>query len=76
MIVSDISADRGIAFEFVYMQGTPSDTWVIDHDMQCHPSVTVIDSGNNQVEGSVTYNSINKITITFTAGFSGKAILR
>lgn len=76
MIVSNLSADKGIEFEFVYMQGTPSNTWVINHNMQCHPNVTVIDSGNNQVEGAVIYDTLNQVTISFTAPFSGKAVLR
>jgi hypothetical protein len=76
MIVADVSAERSIALEFVYVQGTPASVWEIEHDMNCHPGVTVIDSGNNQVEGSVTYDSLNKVTISFTSGFSGKAVLR
>lgn len=76
MIVTDVSADRTIALEFVYIQGTPATVWEIIHNMNCHPGVTVIDSGNNQVEGSVTYDSLNKVIITFTSGFSGKAVLR
>lgn len=72
MIVTDI--DFGI--EYIHIQLSPSNVWVINHNLNCHPVVTVIDSGNSQVEGDVTYNSLNQITVTFTAGFSGKAILR
>lgn len=45
MIVTDISSDRSIALEFVYVQGTPATIWEIEHNMNCHPGVTVIDSG-------------------------------
>lgn len=72
MIISDIVS----GFEFIYTQPLPSATWVITHNLNCYPSVTVIDSGNSQVEGDVTYDSPNQITIGFSAGFSGKAILR
>jgi hypothetical protein len=75
MIVTDVSSSSS-TLEYVHTQGTPLDTWVIDHNMGCYPSVTVIDSSNNQVEGSVTYDTINRITIRFTSGFSGRAILR
>jgi len=71
MIVADVSQN-----EFIFVQGTPLTEWVILHNMNGHPNVTVIDSGNSQVEGSVTYDSLNQVTISFTAGFSGKAILR
>lgn len=76
MIVTDVISERPIAFEFVYIQSTPSNSWVIDHNMDCHPRVTVIDSGNSQVEGDVIYDSLNTITINFGGSFSGKAILR
>ena len=76
MIVTDVTNERPIAFEFIHIQPTPSNSWVIDHNMDCHPRVTVIDSGNSQVEGDVTYNTLNKVTIDFGASFSGRAILR
>lgn len=76
MIVSDIIETTHTNEDFVFVQGTPSDTWIISHNMDCYPSVTVIDSGSNQVEGAVHYYSLNKIIITFTSGFSGRAILR
>lgn len=72
MIVSDVT----IGFEFLYVQSTPSSVWVIEHNMSCYPVVTVIDSGNNQVEGDVKYDTLNQLTVRFTAGFSGRAILR
>ncbi len=53
MIVSDgysSTQDRTIALEFVFVQGSPATEWVIQHNMDCHPGVTVVDSGNNQVE--------------------------
>lgn len=73
---NDLDYICSVASEFIYEQVTPSPEWVIEHDMRCYPGVTVIDSGNNQVEGSVVYNNLNKITISFSAQFSGKAILR
>jgi hypothetical protein len=72
MIVTDVAS----GFEFIFVQSTPSAIWVIEHNMNCHPVATVIDSGNSQVEGDVTYDTLNQITIRFTAGFSGRAILR
>lgn len=50
MIVTDVAS----GFEFIFVQSTPSAIWVIEHNMNCHPVATVIDSGNSQVEGDVT----------------------
>lgn len=60
---------------YVFTQGAPSASWVITHNMNKYPSVTVIDSGNNAVEGEVVYNSLNSLTVNFSGGFSGKAYI-
>jgi hypothetical protein len=76
MIVTHVTNERTIAFEFVHIQSTPNASWVIVHNMDCHPGVTVIDSASSQVEGDVVYDSFNQLTINFTGAFSGKAVLR
>lgn len=50
---------------FTHNQNTTSDTWVITHNLNRFPSVTVIDSGDSIVQGSVVYNSNKQLTITF-----------
>ena len=49
--------------------------WVIEHNLGKNPSITVIDSAGTLVIGEWVYDTLNKLTITFTAGFSGKAFL-
>lgn len=61
--------------EFVFTQSVASATWEIQHDMNKYPAVTVVDTGGNVVVGEVVYNDQAKITITFSAAFSGKAYL-
>lgn len=58
-----------------YTQSTPSDNWIITHNLNKRPSITVLTSAGDEVEGSVTVNSLNQVTITFSAPFSGTAIL-
>ena len=65
---------------FTHNQTSTSSTWVITHNLNRFPSVTVIDSGNSIVIGTVVYNSNKQLTITFFSGgsalsFSGKAYL-
>jgi hypothetical protein len=60
---------------FVFSQSNPSATWTINHPLKKFPSVSVIDSANNVVVGSVTYVSDNQIIINFVSPFSGKAYL-
>ena len=60
---------------FVFIQTLSSATWNITHNLDTFPSVTVVDSFNTTVQGSVEYLDKNNITITFSAPFSGKAYL-
>ena len=62
---------------FVYTQNNASDTWVVNHNLAKYCSVTVVDDNKNIIYGEVTYNSPNRITITFTPGtyLTGKAYL-
>jgi hypothetical protein len=60
---------------FVFSQLTPSDEWVITHDLDGFPSVTVVDSAGSVVVGNIQYNDTETVTLTFSGGFSGKAYL-
>jgi len=65
---------------YTHNQSSVSDTWTITHNLHRFPSVTVIDSSNTIVIGTVVYNSNKQLTITFFSGdsalaFSGKAYL-
>jgi len=65
---------------YVHIQSSTSNTWVINHNLHRFPSVTVVDTSDNIVQGKVIYNSDKQLTITFfNAGsalaFQGKAYL-
>lgn len=60
---------------YTYTQGSPSDTWVITHNLGGYPTVTIVDSANTVVIGTVEYNSTSQVTVSFSAPFSGTAYL-
>ncbi len=65
---------------YTHNQSSTSNTWTITHNLNRFPSVTVVDSADTIVYGTVVYNSANQLTITFFQGgsalaFSGKAYL-
>ena len=60
---------------YVYSQTVASDVWDIEHNLKKYPSVTIVDSGGNGVVGEVTYLSKDKVQVSFSAAFSGKAYL-
>lgn len=60
---------------FIYNQLTPSSIWLITHNLDKYPSVSVVDSAGTEVYGSVTYIDTNTLRIDFSSEFSGKAYL-
>ena len=62
-------------YTYTHNQITPTNTWIITHNLSKYPSVTVVDSGGTVVLGGVKYINENQIEINFTSGFSGKAYL-
>jgi hypothetical protein len=60
---------------FTFTQAVPSNTWVIAHNLNKFPSVTAVSTANQVAIGDVVYNNTNQLTITFSAGFAGKAYL-
>lgn len=60
---------------YVHSQGVASSTWSITHNLNKYPSVTVVDSAKNTIEGEVEYDSLNKVTLYFAFSFSGSAYL-
>jgi ribosomal protein L35AE/L33A len=60
---------------FVFVQGSPSSVWSINHTLNKYPSISIVDSANNEVDGDVNYVDQNNVTLTFASAFSGKAFL-
>ena len=60
---------------FTYIQASPSNTWHIAHNLGRYPSVTVVDSSGDVVEGDVDYVDANTLVATFNAPFAGDAYL-
>ena len=61
---------------FVFEQGLAADTWIIEHNLNKHPSIAVVDSsGKIQMPDEIEYTNENTITVTFLSAFAGKAYL-
>jgi hypothetical protein len=61
---------------FVFVQGVPSATWAIQHNLGKFPSATIVDTGDTSVlGGQIEYIDNNNLTITFGSAFAGKAFL-
>ena len=60
---------------YVHDQQVASATWVVNHTLNKYAAVNIVDTSNDIIMGEVKYNSLNQLTITFTAAISGKAYL-
>ena len=58
-----------------HTQGSASSTWTVTHNLNKFPSVTIVDSNEEQIFGVVDYQSANTIVLTFSDAISGKAYL-
>lgn len=61
---------------FVWDQMTPASSWVVLHNLGYFPAgIWITDSGGQDVEGEVTHDSVNQLTLSFSAAFSGKVLI-
>ena len=60
---------------YIHTEGSASTEWLVTHNLNRSPSVTVIISVGEVVIGNVEYNSSNQLTIYLAGANSGKAYL-
>lgn len=60
---------------YVHTQSIPADSWIIPHNMGRIPSIVVLDSTGDEVEGSYTHPDLNTAVLSFSASFGGKAYI-
>jgi hypothetical protein len=60
---------------YVFTQSAAASVWTITHNMGKYPSVTIVDTANDEVEGQVNHISNTQLTVTFSAPVAGKAFM-
>lgn len=60
---------------YTHDQIQASTSWMVQHNLNKYPSVSVVDSGKNEVVGDINYIDKNNLVINFSHAFSGKAFL-
>jgi hypothetical protein len=56
-----------------HQQNIPSSTWVVDHNLDKRPAVSVQDTSGATLIGAVSYTNLDQLVITFTTSESGEA---
>jgi hypothetical protein len=66
------TSDSSTGGDKTYVQAfTTVSSVVVTHNLSKQPSVTIVDSSGIECEGDVAHNTINQLTLTFSASFSG-----
>jgi hypothetical protein len=71
----NLSIQDTYKFSHIHNQTVSSSTWNITHNLNKYPSVSIVDSSNEEVIGEVEHINSNSLTVKFSAPFSGKAFL-
>ncbi len=62
------------AITYVHTQATASSEWLVNHNLNKFPSVTVIDSAGDELLAGINYISQNSLTVSFSQATTGKAV--
>lgn len=65
----------GVLSTFVFTQSGLSAIWTIIHNLNCYPSVTVVDTGGTELIPDVNYINDDELVLMFANPTSGKAYL-
>ena len=60
---------------YAHDQVIASASWAVVHNLGKFPSLSIVDTGGNEVEGEVQHIDNNNLIITFSSSFAGKAYL-
>lgn len=56
-----------------HVQSAASAAWTINHNLGFRPTVSAIDEGSQQIEGSVIHTSVNQLVLSFATPIAGRA---
>jgi hypothetical protein len=67
------NSSSGIAY--THLQSVPNTVWTINHNLGMRPSVSILDTGGNEVEADVVHTNTNQLVIHFAIPLAGLARL-
>ena len=60
---------------YIHEQSSASTTWTINHNLGFKPSVELLDSGSQEIDGEVFHPSVNQTVVTLNPASAGIARL-
>jgi hypothetical protein len=74
-IINFVKASAAGDLNFVFTQAVPAVTWTVTHNFGKFPSVSIVDTNDQEVFAQVDYVDVNSLTITFAEAQAGKAYI-
>ena len=74
-IINFVKASAAGDLNFVFTQAVPAVTWTVTHNFGKFPSVSIVDTNDQEVFAQVDYVDVNSLTITFSSAQAGKAYI-
>ena len=60
---------------YVHTQASPATTWTINHNLGFRPSVELLDSGSQEIDGAIAHPTVNQTVVTLNPATAGLARL-
>jgi hypothetical protein len=60
---------------YVHTQASPATTWTINHNLGFRPSVELLDSGSQEIDGDIAHPTVNQTVVTLNPATAGLARL-
>lgn len=60
---------------YIHQQSSASTTWTINHNLGFRPSVELLDSGSQEIDGDISHPSVNQTVVTLNPASAGVARL-
>ena len=65
----------GAGAAYVHTQASPATTWTINHNLGFRPSVELLDSGSQEIDGDIAHPTVNQTVVTLNPATAGLARL-
>jgi hypothetical protein len=65
----------GSGTAYVHTQASPATTWTINHNLGFRPSVELLDSGSQEIDGAIAHPTVNQTVVTLNPATAGLARL-
>jgi hypothetical protein len=65
----------GVGTFYVHTQASAATTWTINHNLGYRPTVELLDSGSQEIDGDIAHPTVNQTIVTLNPATAGLARL-